>query len=40
MLFIEQENRVLSNNCKAGELIINWFSYATFSQNKSDFSLN
>lgn len=33
MQFIEQENRILLNNCKAGELIINWFYYIAFPQN-------
>lgn len=33
MQFVEQENRILSNNYQAGELIISWFYYAAFSQN-------
>lgn len=40
MQFIEQENRMLLNNCKTGELITNGFYYAALAQNESDFPLN
>lgn len=40
MQFIEQENRILLNNCTTGELITNGFYYAAFVQNESDFPLN
>jgi len=40
MQFIEQENRILLNNCKTRELITNGFYYAALAQNESDFPLN